>query len=244
MIQSFLNNGDIYELGRGGQGIILANDKYPQYVVKESNVAGRCGTWNLEYRTLKDINSKFEAICPEVAIIKAYEFFVEGEKCYIMLDRIYRPDNTLGPAIQTYFGSPDVTLLNKSRGLYLGLKQLAQYLSEQEIINIIDCLGKTISYFHYGLKYDGTDLEYILGHTYGEHQNRIYILDFDLVRPIDRYDNNTINTLHWSLDSESYYPKPDSEHYDIFKNAYWSQADHLGYLGPAEKVMGLYEEFM
>ena len=243
MIQEFLINGNIYELGRGGQGVILANDRYPQYVVKESNVAGRCGSWNLEYRTLKDINSKFRDVCPEAAIIKVYEFLIDGEKCYIMLDRIYRPDNNGGPAIQAYFGSPDVKLLNKSRGLYLGLKQLGDYLSEEKISNTIECLGRIISTLHYGLKYDGTDLEYILGHKYNEKQSRIYILDFDLVRPIENYDNNTINTLHWSLDSESYYPKPDGLYYDVFAEAYLDQADRLEMLEVARKVIKLYEEF-
>ena len=242
MIKSFLNTGDIYELGRGGQGIILANDEFPEYVIKKSNVSGRCGSWNLEYRTLNDINSKYVPLCSQVELINVYEFLIDEDTCYMMLDRIYRPDNMEGPAIQTYFGSEDVKLLNKTRGLYLGLKQLSEYLSNTQIINTIRCLGQTISNFHYGLQYDLTDVEYLLGHKYNEPINRIYMLDFDLVRPIEKYDKFSADTLHWSLDSESYFPKPDTLYYDVFESAYLEEADRLGYLDFAETIIEQYNE--
>ena len=233
----FFTNGQIHEIGRGGQGIILANDDYPEYVIKESHVMGRCGMWNIEYKTLKDINTKFSGACPEVDVIKVHDFRVDGDKCFMLLDRIYRPDNTIGPAIQAYFGAADIQLLNKARGLYLGLKQLSKYLTESQIIEIVHCLGLTLSYLHYEIKYDATDVEYVLGHKYGETKNKIYMLDFDLVRPIEQYDKNTIMTLTRSLNSESYFPIPDTPYYDVFEKAYLRQAEELGHLNIAEKVI-------
>lgn len=242
MIEQFLTNGTTYEIGRGGQGIILANDTYPNVVVKQSSVSGRCGSWNLEFKTLKDINSKFIPSCPEVDIIKVHEFLVQESICYIMMDRIYRPDNALAPAIQTYFGSPDVYLLNKARGLYVGLTQLRQYLSESEIVKMIACLGVVASFVHFGIQYDLTDVEYILGHRFAETTNKIYLLDFDLVHKVDDYTQRSLYNLSWAMNSESYYPKPDTPYYDVFESAYLEQAEALGMLPAAQQVMAMYKE--
>lgn len=240
MIKTFLQ-GNLYEIGRGGTGIIYANDRYPNVVIKESDINIICGSWRREHQTIINIHKNYNQICENVDIIKSLDFIRENTKCYTMLERIYRPDNQLNKlAIQVYFGEDDYYSLVRGRGLYLGLKQIREWLTDNEIIETIKCLGKTIGFLHYRLRFDGIDVEYIFGHKFNE-SNKVYLIDFDKVSYIEKYDDITIDNLYWSLDSESYFPKPDSLYYEEFKNSYISIAKTYRKESIANKVIERYE---
>jgi len=74
---------------------------------------------------------------------------------------------------------------------------------------------------HFVGKNDAYDLEVFLGKEYKSKLSRFYIADFDLSENIEKYDDNTIERIIWSLNAVEYFPKNNNKIFlDLFITGY------------------------
>lgn len=233
------------ELGRGGYGTVYAIKDNSKLCVKISNKNGtNCRKWSNEFikitsmiSLLKD-NQEYNKI-KRVKIVIPSEFleYNNNNTCYMKLPRIYRPnkDNNK-PTIQAQLGVLSLNLIHKSRGEFIGLIQIKEYLNNairtnvnavnnnntnanananaaiennnvDDILNTVCIeLGKMMALIHYLGKNDAYDIELYFGKEYNGKILKFYIADFDLTENITKYDTETIERIAWSLDAIPFFP--------------------------------------
>lgn len=221
------------EIGRGGFGTVYIKKDDPAFCVKVSNkrISGTsCRQWSNEFKKIKDILSKLEdnpvyKKLTHVRVLNPSEFIETDDLCYMIMPRIFRPEGRdhIAPTIQPLLGNKDVSLINKGRGEFIGLKQIQSLISApQELGRIAKELGILMALIHHVAKNDALDVEVYLGKEAKSKKLKFYIADFDLSNVISDYTPESIHNMYWSLDAVSYFPtdRSDPVLFDAFKEGY------------------------
>ncbi len=250
-LQDLEQNKHIIELGRGGAGIVYRHEPNLKSVFKVSKVKTACRQWGKEFgilqlaqetliQTVPDFEKKFETVTINFPL--DYVSQEKNDRCVIELPGIFHPEKE-NFMIHPQFGVDDLDYHQKTRGHFLGIKQLKnKYLPDKLIEKYVFELGKVLSYLHFGAKNDGYDLEILLGTTYEDPTLKLFIVDFDLTENIDEYSKKTIKRMVWALDAVPYFPESDNALFIPFKKGYLEIANDLGLLEIAEKVLNEYSE--
>jgi tRNA A-37 threonylcarbamoyl transferase component Bud32 len=220
------NASELKEIGRGGAGIVYSWEKHKKYAFKLSFKMATCRIWGKEYEILTElkdtINREYPNFSKEIkyATINFHtDYRNQDSKCALQFPRIYHPDNQ-GYMIQTLWGEDDMKMFMRSRGDFLGIKQLSQYIPVEDMPKYIKDLGKILGVIHYIGRNDAYDIEVILGRLYEEKELKLFVIDFDLSEIIKKYDTETIDRMVWSLSAVNYFPMADSEFWGPFEEGY------------------------
>ena len=217
------------EIGRGGFGIVYMMKTDDAKCVKTSTKKSSCRQWSNEYQKIMQIFNKIEShsafhSIKNVRIIKPIEFKETNDICYMTMPRVFRPEGKdfMKPTIQALLGVKSSRVVYKGRGENIGLEQIREYISSEELDKMSHELGILMGLIHFVAKNDAYDIELYLGKESNSKKCRLYIADFDLSENIISYDKETIERIAWSLDAVPYFPKPnvDIHLFSKFEKAY------------------------
>ena len=215
------------ELGRGGYGTVFALNENPNFVVKISSKKSNCRAWSDEFRKIKNAmfqieNDPYYKKLKHVEILEPTEFLEnEDGLCFMIMPRIYRPDNNVGPTLQALFGEKNTDVIYKGRGQFIGLKQIEDIIGERNVNKFVYELGIAMGLIHFVGKNDGYDVEVFLGVEYNSKKCKCYIADFDLTESVKTFDKETLERILWSLEAVQYFPLfSDRKLFDIFIKGY------------------------
>lgn len=232
-------------LGQGGAGIvytILDDPVLSKYAYKMSKDMGTCREWKKEYNLTIDLQNKLKHLTTKyVKFVPIEDYHGTDLYCVMKMPRIRNPDNVSSYAIHTMFGEKQQHIFHASRGLFLGYDELKAYIPDERISECFSELGLVLGNIHYAAKYDGYDLEVILG--VDSEGIKLNIIDFDLISPIEKYDETTKDRLFQVLAYVPYFPTINTPHYPKFKNAYLKVANDNNLLDFAESLMNEFEAF-
>jgi len=260
-------NGNEQVLGRGGRGIAFVNPEFPGIVIKKSTNIDICRGNNEEYATITTLQQALEGLdFGLVSLITVHNYTVDDfAQCYLIMDHIRKPSIPLQfgwkptvESLQTYVGESTHHKVQPSRGEYIGRREIQQLLFKnsnnptQDMVQLCADLGRFIASIHFVAKFDGVDIEYILGYGRGEKgRMQVTALDFDLCKEITDWSNGIqggIEQCVWSLAAESYYPQytpedPNNPCYLAFRDAYLDvgTANHMGVV--AQDIMKRYQQY-
>ncbi len=243
-----------YEIGRGGSGIVMANDAHPQWVIKTSKQAGPVATATriAEFKTICAIRTGLAAKtlgmqAHAVFRIAHVPYLVEEEQTTSMfvMERVMRPVNaptTSRLAMQAYMGKEENSGEREGRGDYVGLPVVLQALglTDEQRPLLMGELGRFVGAIHYGLGYDLSDVEYLVGHTHDDPTDRIYAVDFDRCSPVADWSarRKVVDQLSAPIWAEPYFPGKDSPAlFEAFSQGYLSSAANYGHKDVAEDVL-------
>jgi len=259
-------NSAAVRVGYGGQGEVWANPRdQPQWVVKRAKQA----TSRAEFDTNCALRAGTLEAYQAPALVQVVHSPLLRDRAMVM-ERIVHPavaSSLLGAvpgydphvALQAYLGvaeAPETTGVVRTiagRGMYLTLDAVAalvvgersQPALERTKRLLVADLATFIATVQYGLRYDGSDMEYLVGHTIADRQERLYCVDFDRVRAHGRNEYETasrdlVDALARALDSEPYYPMAgDHPLATLFATRYVATATHYdaAYRTLAERVL-------
>ena len=262
-------NGREQILGRGGRGVVFINPDFHGIVIKKANNSDTCRGNNEEYDTICTIQYSLKDLDFGLfSIIKTHNYTVNDfMQCFLIMDHIRKPAipkqfhwKPVVESLQTYFGYTTHHEVHPSRGEYIGRNEIQRFLfkhsnrgTSEEMIQLCSDLGKFIASIHLVAKYDGVDIEYILGYGREDGGTKLQVvaLDFDLCKKIPDWSpgyEGGIEKCTWSLTSEQYYPHYDPEDpenpcYIAFKTAYRAVAESCRMQMVAEDILKKYEEY-
>jgi hypothetical protein len=183
------------ELGRGGYGRIyeITNNKNLCAKVSDKKMEG-CRKWSNEFNKIENIMSKikdntFYKRLKMVKIITPVEFKETEGLCMMLMPRIYRPDDirysrsihnrryNSAPSIlqtngkikytlQSQLGIPSGRMIFKGRGEFIGLKEIKEFVSNEDLKVASYELGIIMGLIHFVGKNDAYDIEVYLGKDY------------------------------------------------------------------------------
>lgn len=245
---SFVESGK--EIGRGGAGVVYTNNEIDRdAVVKRSASKNICRDYSLEFTKAIDLYQRMETIEWKSSVIRMIQPFAyavdEGGSgfCYIAMERVQRPPYLLDIdsklALHAYIGEEKADSVRKinGRGIYLGLDHVV-LLTKTDAPTLVSEIARFISSVHYGCKYTGSDMEYIIDANGG-----IRIVDFDRIEEIVNYDKESIHAMVWAMESEPYFPHRDQpELFEIFERIYIETARVYNAFDIATQVMRQYDE--
>lgn len=216
------------EIGRGGFGVVYQKKDDASKCIKVSNKKGHCRQWSNEHNKIINFMKNIENDYPAynkfkvVKILKSIEFTESSHDCYMILPRIYRPNRNEGYTIQAQLGCNSCNVIHKGRGEFIGLKEIREYMSDEDIEIACHELGMMMALIHFVGKNDAYDIEVFLGKELHSKKSRFYIADFDLSEEIKKYDDETIKRMAWSLDAVPYFPNESNNKklFDLFKSGY------------------------
>jgi hypothetical protein len=243
-IQNFENNkSSVYEIGRGGYGIVYIDSIQKGSVFKVSNKANTCRDWSKESEIYTIIN-KFKVDDDLVKVLKMKDYVNTGHQCTMELTHAVNPiEENATYTIHPIFGMDKLEKNYPGRGLFLGLEQLYEnkIFTAVNIHEYISQLGIVMAKLHYFVKNDGYDIELFISKN--RETVEIFIGDFDLSEFINEYTDDIIkDRIIWSLTAVPYFPNPANELFQDFKKSYISEATKHGKEDIAKRVMVLYEE--
>jgi len=236
-----------FEIGRGGYGSVYEIKNDPSICAKVSDKKmNSCRKWSNEFHKINTFMSKISEepkykSLKMVRIIKPVEFKETDGKCMMIMPRIYRPDDvrrfslthrkdTYKPShtIQAQLGIPSGKMVFKSRGEFIGLKEIRSYVTEPELKIACYELGMTMALIHTMGKNDAYDIEVYLGREHLSRKTRFYIADFDLSEEIHNYNEETMERMAWSLEAMPYFPTMESDPalFQLFKKGYATVANN------------------
>ncbi len=255
-VEHFLTSGDgprprPYEIGRGGSGIVMANDAWPQWAVKTSKHPGAAAaaTRIAEFNAICAIRG---GLATKTAGLHAHPYFRVAHVPYLVedtvasafvIERIVRPKNAPTESrlsMQAYMGTEANTGEREGRGDYVGLPVVLQMLGLESAALLMAELGRFVGAIQYGLGYDLGDVEYLIGHTHDDPRERIYLVDFDRCRLVDDWTDTSavVEQLSSPLWAEPYFPSPASaDIFDAFSQGYLASAASFGRKDIAEAVL-------
>jgi hypothetical protein len=242
------------ELGRGAYGKVYEKIDNPAVAVKVSDKLGNsCRLWSNEYKKIVDVLNILEVrkeykSLKKVKILKPIQFNESSALCYMEIPRVYRPDQRRSSkqllnntnTLHSLLGKNTIDIVFKGRGQFIGLAELQQYLTYQELEEVSLELGIAMALIHFVAKNDAYDIEVFLGREYNSKKLRFYIADFDLTEEIQEYDDTTvIDRIAWSLSAVQYFPTKTSDEnlYKLFKTGYISVA------GDTSIVKSIFDEY-
>ena len=221
------------EIGRGGFGIVYETKNDPTTCIKISNKMdfnkNTCRQWSNEYEKINqfiNIIEKHPAFkrLKMVRIVKPRQFIETEQLCYMTMPRIYRPEGkSSAPTIQAQLGVTTCKLVHKGRGEFIGLEEIKQYVSNEDLEIASRELGIIMALIHFVGKNDAYDIEVFLGKEANTKKVRFYIADFDLSSTVpDVLDEESIRRIAWSMDAVPYFPRPsvDPHLFQLFINGY------------------------
>lgn len=213
------------EIGRGGFGIVYEDKNDLSRCIKVSNKKQvHCRQWSNEHKKLLDIQSKISDYLPRfkmVRLLSSLEFNETSSMCHMILPRIFRPNRDEGYTIQSQIGCDSCNVIHKGRGEFIGLKEILNYISYEDLELACYELGKMVSLIHFIGKNDCYDMEVFLGKEHNSRKIRFYIADFDLSEQINEYDHETVRRMAWSLDAVPYFPNKEQKVlFERFKKGY------------------------
>lgn len=232
------------EIGRGGFGTVHIHKKDPSLCIKVSNKSSNnstsCRQWSNEYKKITSFVDNIQDLpsykgLKLVKVIKPIEFTDTNQQCYMVLPRVFRPEGKASnnlPTIQAQFGFPSVRMVHKGRGEFIGLNEIKEYMSKEDIEIASKELGIIMGLIHFVGKNDAYDVELFLGKEYRGKKSKLFLADFDLSETIKQYDAETIHRMAWSLDAVPYFPREsvDPKLFELFKQGYTR-------VSPDEKVV-------
>lgn len=219
------------EIGRGGFGTVYAKKDDPSTCVKVSNKAKlSCREWSNEFKKVSTFmsvienNREFKKL-KIVRVVKPTEFHETPNICYMEMPRIYRPggQKDTGPTIQAQLGVTSSRLTHKGRGEFIGLREIREYMSQEDIEQAARELGTMMALIHFIGRNDAYDVELYLGKEAGDKKPRFYLADFDLSEVVPtRVDEQTMRRITWSMDAVPYFPRPttDAHLFRLFLQGY------------------------
>jgi serine/threonine protein kinase len=225
-----MNNIIGEEIGRGGFGIVYQKKDNSSQCIKVSDKSRgttHCRQWSNEHKKIINFMNNIEIEYPNyskfkfVKVLKSIQFVETSTECYMILPRIYRPNRDDGYTIQAQLGSDSCHIVHKGRGEFIGLKEIKEYMSDDDIETACNELGMMMALIHFVGKNDAYDIEVFLGKELHSKKCRFYIADFDLSEEIKQYDSETIERICWSIDAVPYFPHENNEKlFNLFKNGY------------------------
>lgn len=249
-------------IGRGGAGIVYANDRIdPDVVIKVSKSQTTCASFGTDFKIASEIHRQMREFQYENRLANVVQVIAEfpdisiepGFKhCALVMQRVHRPlllpepESTL--AYQAYLGNDSIVRSVPGRGIYIGVEQIAPTIAPDTVEQLAEAMGSLVGFLHYGAMSDATDMEYLLGYT--DSATRaigVVAIDFDRVgfftpEQIESESAEVVERFYWSLDQEEYFPKPDSPLYDVFRDAYLREGTRFGFESLAQKVLDRYEQ--
>lgn len=221
------------EIGRGGFGIVYIKKDDPSLCIKVSNKNKEknqsCRQWSNEFKKIKDFmtkiidHSSYKKL-DMVRVVNPIDFIDTNDSCYVILPRIFRPEgrDDKQPTIQAQIGWKSVRIVHKGRGEFIGLKEILEYISKEDLHKACFELGVMMALIHHVGKNDAYDVELYLGKEANSKKCRFYIADFDLSDKIIEYNTETIERITWSMDAIPYFPKAscDSQLFELFRKGY------------------------
>ena len=124
------------------------------------------------------------------------------------MDRIcpiltYQIDELNGKTAHALIGDCNLTTITSvgARGTLVGQSVLSKLI---DLPSTVKALGIFMSWMHYGMKYDGNDLEFVIGKKCNNDRIKIFVIDFGMVEKIESYTNT--DPLESSLNSVPYFP--------------------------------------
>jgi len=220
------------EIGKGGYGKVYTVKGMSNIVVKKSNKGSTCRVWSDEYKKIKNLiknikSSTYSDIYSKLKMVRIIEpeKFTEDEyqNCYMTMKRIFRPEGShlIAPTLQSILGENDLNNVYEGRGQFIGISQIKKYVSDKNLRLSVYELGIVMGLIHFVGKNDAYDLEVFLGKEHNSKISRFYIADFDLSENIEKYDDNTIERIIWSLNAIEYFPKNNNKIFlDLFIRGY------------------------
>jgi hypothetical protein len=229
------------ELGRGGFGIVYEKKDNPSIAIKVSDktIINSCRTWSNEYNKIKEIiqhieNHKSYKKLEKVQLLDPLKFSETSSVCYMLLPRVYRPQEKRSKSskssdipyytVHALFGETSLQKKYLGRGEFIGLREIAGYVSKEDIKKMVEELGIMLALIHYIAKNDACDIEVFLGRDATSKKLKLFIGDFDKVSNIETFTQHTIDNLVWCMEAVEYFPKKevDEELYTLFKEGYLS----------------------
>lgn len=233
------NASNVYEIGRGGYGIVFIDKTQNDSVFKVSNKANTCREWSKESDIYERIN-KFDVDSDLVKVVKMKDYVNTGSKCTMELSRAFNPfEENATFTIHPIFGEEDLERMYPGRGLFMGLNQLydKKIFTSANIYEYIRQLGGVMAKLHYFVKNDCYDIELFISKN--SETVQILIGDFDLSEFISEYTDLIIeDRLLWSLIAVPYFPKPTHTMFQDFKMSYISEAAKYDNEDTAKKSNG------
>jgi tRNA A-37 threonylcarbamoyl transferase component Bud32 len=192
-----------------------------------------CRQWSNESKKIEDFMEKIESHpafnkLTMVNVVKPIKFIESPKACYMVMKRIFRPDKKIAPTLQAQLGCESGRMVHKGRGEFIGLKEIREYIMNEDINKASKELGILMGLIHFVGKNDAYDVELYLGKEKYSKKCKLYLADFDLSESITEYNNETINRIRWSLDAVPYFPRlsADKELFDEFLKGYKQIAEN------------------
>jgi hypothetical protein len=157
-------------------------------------------------------------------VLDPAKFIETPDECYMILPRIFRPEGKTDqmPTLQAYLDEPSANYIYPGRGEFIGLEQVRQYVSDQDLKRGVFELGLLLGLIHFVGRNDAYDLEVYLGKEYTTKKARFYISDFDQSEKIDNFNDDEIERMQWSIIALPYFPTNHSlELYQLFRQGYY-----------------------
>lgn len=211
----FINDTSTNIIGKGNYGTVYANSKKNNLVVKESIHIDVCENWKRESYIQKNTfdiyheTFKNQEILDYIDIPELFEFKEIRNKCYLVMERIIPPsgdpdsfNNLLGKTLHLYLCHDDYRdQISINVGIAIGQKQASRYI---DVKKIIFYMGVILAFFHFGLGYDGNDVEYILGKTSKNDKIKVYVIDYGWVRKIESSDDFIGFSCYFPLEDKNF----------------------------------------
>lgn len=240
-IETFITNKlSSIEIGRGAAGVVyILPQLLPNYAFKISTDMGTCRKWQKEYQITLDIQKAVNIEVEYVRFAKIKSYKSNESECVMQMQRVIHPDDK-NHMIHTMFSDLNKDFYTEKRGTSLGYNQLLKYLSPEKIKSIFKDLGRFMAYMHLVAKFDGKDIELLLGRTTTDPELRIYIVDFDQVNPVTDYSDESIDNISVCMGDIQYFPNTDVPDYQVFHDAYLSAGIEFGMEENAKKIITRY----
>lgn len=234
------NRSAATEIGRGAAGAVyIIPETFPDDAFKISSDMGTCRNWQSEYKLTIAIQESMNIYVENVRFAKLKSYKSSDDYCVMQMQRIINPDNE-NYMIHTIFALPSRDLLVEKRGRSLGYAELLKYLSQEKIKSIFKDLGRFMAHMHLVAKLDGNDIELLLGRTNNDPELRIYVVDFDQIKPIINYSDESVRIVADNMGTIEYFPNSDVPDYEEFRDAYLRAGVKFGMKEEAEKIMTRY----
>lgn len=213
-------------LGKGGFGEVYALRDDPAKCIKITSKKSNCREWKNEFDTIQKIHAKIGAKATSMKMTRILEpitFQETDDICMMLMPRIYRPEgDDVEHTYQVFLGKASEDRIVKGRGHIIGVKQVLEFISQDDLEVAVRELGVLMALIHHVAKQNAYDVELLMGLEYNKKKIRFYIADFDMSKPITDFGEDTIEDIAWSIEAVPYFPLPGNPLFRYFEEGYRS----------------------